>query len=95
MTTRVRLVLLAVAGAMLLPAIAAAQVYVSPYMRRDGTEVQGHYRSAPDSNPYNNYTYPGNTNPYTGRVAPGNPDTYLREHDNSIPRLDQRERRGW
>ena len=95
MTTRVRLVLLAVAGAMLLPAIAAAQVYVSPYMRRDGTEVQGHYRSAPDSNPYNNYTYPGNTNPYTGRVAPGNPDTYLREHDNSMPRLDQRERRGW
>jgi hypothetical protein len=69
-----------VVASVLLPALAAAQVYVSPYMRRDGTEVQGHYRSAPDSNPYNNYSYPGNTNPYTGRVAPGNPDTYLRDN---------------
>jgi hypothetical protein len=35
MTTRVRMVLLIVAVVMLLPAFAAAQVYVNPYVRRD------------------------------------------------------------
>lgn len=57
-------------------------VYVNGYYRKDGTYVQPHYRSAPDGNPYNNYSYPGNLNPYTGRVAPGSPDTYLRNNDN-------------
>jgi hypothetical protein len=96
MTTRVRMALLAGAAVMLLPTFAAAQVYVNPYVRRDGTQVEGHYRSAPDGNPYNNYSYPGNTNPYTGRVAPGDPDTYLREHDKgaSSLQLNRRERRG-
>jgi hypothetical protein len=51
--------------------------HVSNYTRPDGTYVPDHYRSAPDGNPYNNWSYPGNTNPYTGKVAPGNPDTYL------------------
>jgi hypothetical protein len=50
---------------------------VRGYYRRDGTYVQPHYRSNPDGNPYNNYSYPGNLNPYTGQVAPGNPNTYL------------------
>ena len=89
------MVTLAVATVMLLPAIVAAQVYVNPYVRRDGTQVEGHYRSAPDGNPSNNYSYPGNTNPYTGRVAPGSSDTYLRQQDGgSSLRLDGRERRG-
>jgi len=88
--------LLAGATVMLLPAFAAAQVYVNPYVRRDGTQVQGHYRSAPDGNPSNNYSYPGNTNPYTGRTAPGTADSYLRNDDNgSTMRLGpaRRERR--
>jgi hypothetical protein len=80
------MMLLAVAMVML-PALARADVYVRPHERRDGTEVQGHYRSAPDRNPSNNYSYPGNTNPYTGRVAPGNPDTYLR-NERPTMRLD-------
>jgi hypothetical protein len=46
--------------------------WVRPYYKSDGTYVPGHYRSNPDGNPYNNYSYPGNVNPYTGRVAPGN-----------------------
>jgi hypothetical protein len=50
---------------------------VRGYYRRDGTYVAPHYRSNPDGNPDNNYTYPGNVNPYTGRIAPGNPDRYL------------------
>jgi hypothetical protein len=52
-------------------------VYVRGYFRKDGTYVRPHYRSAPDGNPYNNWSFPGNVNPYTGKVAPGNPDTYL------------------
>lgn len=42
-------------------------VYVRPYVRSDGTYVQGHYRSAPDGNPWNNYSTRGNVNPYTGQ----------------------------
>lgn len=60
-------------------------VYVNGYQRRDGTYVQPHMRSAPDGNPYNNYSYPGNTNPYTGKVAPGNPNTYLRNYGSGSP----------
>jgi hypothetical protein len=56
---------------------AIAQVKVKGYYRKDGTYVQPHYRSSPDGNPYNNYSYPGNINPYTGKIATGNPSTYL------------------
>lgn len=59
-----------------------AQVKVSGYFRSNGTYVQPHYRSSPDGNPYNNYSYPGNYNPYTGNVAPGNPSTYLDNYYN-------------
>ena len=45
----------------------AADVWVNGYHRSDGTYVRGHYRSAPDSNPWNNYSTKGNTNPYTGK----------------------------
>lgn len=58
----------------------SADVYVNGYYRSNGTYVNGYYRSSPDSNPYNNYSYPGNYNPYTGVTAPGNPDTYLRNY---------------
>ena len=34
--------------------LAMAQVWVNPYTRKDGTHVEGHYRSNPDGNPYNN-----------------------------------------
>jgi hypothetical protein len=40
-----------------LTTVAAAQVHVNGYFRRDGTYVQPHYRSAPDGNPYNNWSY--------------------------------------
>ncbi len=57
-------------------------VSVKGYYRKDGTYVAPHMRSAPDGNPYNNWSYPGNTNPYTGKVAPGNPETYLENYYN-------------
>ena len=57
-----------------------AAVSVKGYYRSNGTYVQPHYRSNPDGNPYNNWSYPGNTNPYTGETAGGNPDTYLKNY---------------
>lgn len=57
-----------------------AATRVRGYYRKDGTYVQPHYRSNPDGNPYNNWSYPGNVNPYTGAVAPGNSGTYLKNY---------------
>lgn len=60
-----------------------AAVRVRGYYRSNGTYVAPHYRSDPDSSPYNNWSYPGNTNPYTGETATGNPSTYLKNYENS------------
>ena len=59
-----------------------ADVWVNGYTRKNGTYVQGYWRSSPDSDPTNNFSYPGNVNPYTGKVAPGNPETYLKNYPN-------------
>lgn len=45
----------------------AGDVHVDGYYRKDGTYVQPHYRSAPDSTPNNNWSTQGNRNPYTGQ----------------------------
>jgi len=60
--------------------IAFADVWVRGYYRKDGTYVSGHWRSNPDGNPYNNWSYPGNINPHTGKIATGNPSTYLKNY---------------
>ena len=65
--------------------VAQAQTRVDGYYRQNGTYVQPHMRSAPDSNPYNNWSYPGNTNPYTGQQATGRPETYLNNYYNPQP----------
>ena len=62
--------------------LAMAQVWVNPYTRKDGTQVQGHYGSNPDGNPYNNWSYPGNVNPHTGKQATGDPNRYLEQYQN-------------
>ncbi|WP_308497801.1 hypothetical protein [uncultured Anaerobiospirillum sp.] len=41
----------------------AKDVYVNGYTRSDGTQVRGHYRSAPDHSYDNNWSTEGNTNP--------------------------------
>ena len=72
----------------------AGRVRVRGYYRKDGTYVRPHYRTAPDGNPYNNYSFPGNYNPNTGRITPGNPQTYLDRYYNrssssySTPSID-------
>jgi hypothetical protein len=52
---------------------ATAQVYVHGYTTKNGTYVAPHYRSAPDGNPYNNWSTVGNVNPYTGQAGTRNP----------------------
>lgn len=44
-----------------------AQVYVKGYYKKDGTYVQPHYRSSPNSTKMDNYSTKGNINPYTGK----------------------------
>lgn len=75
----------ALAALALVSTIASAQTYQPGYFRSDGTYVQGHYRSAPDSNRYNNlnseHSIYGGTNPFTGKKGTQNdeyssPPTY-------------------
>jgi len=54
---------------------AFADEYVQGYYRKNGTYVEGHHRTAPDGNPFNNYSTQGNVNPYTGQ--PGTVNPYL------------------
>ena len=64
---------------------ANARVRVEGYYRKDGTYVRPHYRSNPDGNPYNNWSFPGNYNPNTRRMSPGNPSTYLKNYCEKSP----------
>lgn len=62
------------AAGMLLGMRAQAQdTWVDGYTRSNGTYVQGHYRSRPDGNAFNNYSSQGNVNPYTGQSGTVNP----------------------
>lgn len=45
---------------------ATADEYVNGYVRKDGTYVQGYYRTEPNSQRWDNYSSSGNSNPYTG-----------------------------
>ena len=60
---------------MLIASIASAQsVYVKPYVKSDGTFVEGGYRSAPNGTTHDNYSSKGNFNPYTGKTVSVEPD---------------------
>ena len=65
--------------------LALAQVRVEGHYRSNGTYVQPYYRTAPDSNPSNNYGYPGNYNPNTERITGGDPNRYLERYYDSHP----------
>ena len=62
-------IIISIVFALTLVNTVAADVWVDGYFRSDGTYVQGHYRSSPDSSVTNNWSYSGNTNPYTGEVG--------------------------
>jgi hypothetical protein len=44
-----------------------APVWVNSYRREDGTNIPGHWRSAADGDPSNNWSNKPNVNPYTGK----------------------------
>lgn len=48
---------------------AFADNYVTPYTQLDGTNVQGHYRTDPNSTRNDNYSTRENVNPYTGEIG--------------------------
>ena len=60
---------MALIGLLLVTSISAAfagDVYVDGYWRKNGSYVQPHYRSAPDSSYNNNWSVSPNVNPHTG-----------------------------
>ena len=59
-----------------------SDVDVKGYYRQNGTYVQPYSRTRPDSNPYNNYGFPGNYNPNTGEYSTGSVESYLRNYYN-------------
>lgn len=64
--------------------VTAADVYVSGYYKKDGTYVQPHYRSDPDSSTNNNWSTRGNVNPHTGKsgTVDSNRNSYGRANSN-------------
>jgi hypothetical protein len=49
-------------------------VGVRPHIRRDGTYVQPHYRTAPNSTQRDNFSRKPNVNPYTGKPGTREPE---------------------
>lgn len=60
----------------------AGDVYVNGYYRKDGSYVQPHYRTSPDSTKNNNYSTIGNKNPYTGEYGTKPRDNYNNNKNN-------------
>jgi hypothetical protein len=52
---------------------AFADEYVHGYTRSNGTYVQPHYRSSPNSSNNDNWIVKGNTNPHTGQEGTQSP----------------------
>lgn len=57
----------------LLSMSAFAQTKVRPYTKKNGTHVEGHQRTRPNSTEKDNYSSKGNVNPYTGKKGTKTP----------------------
>lgn len=68
-------IFLACLAALFLFSSIAYAAYVNGYTRRDGTYVQGHYRSDPDSSKANNY------GPNNSSYESSNPSARDNDHD--------------
>lgn len=51
----------------------ARTIRVKPYSTKNGTYVQGHYKTSSDNTKLNNWSSKGNINPYTGKRGYTNP----------------------
>lgn len=69
----IRLIFTCFLGLMFSAFSVSAQVRVKGYVRKDGTYVAPHYRSAPNSSKSDNYSTKGNYNPYTGKKGTADP----------------------
>lgn len=56
-----------------------SDVWVNGYTRANGTYVEGHYRTTPNSTVNDNFSTAGNRNPYTGEWG-----TKPREYNNQV-----------
>jgi len=73
-----------VAACALFAGAVSAQTYVKPHIRKDGTFVEGHVRSAPNNTRADNYGSQGNSNPWTGQQ--GRIDPYAQPNPYQAPR---------
>lgn len=62
-----------IAACAMLASAASAQVYVRPHTTQNGTYVEGHIRSSPNSTKVDNYSSQGNSNPFTGQQGTADP----------------------
>jgi hypothetical protein len=60
-------------GSLAISVAAQSSHYVRPHVTRDGTYVQGHQQTNPDSTRLNNWSTQGNVNPYTGQLGTVDP----------------------
>lgn len=81
-------------GLFAISGLTLADQYVSPYVRKDGTYVEGHWRSPPNSTTLDNYSTKGNTNPYTGERGYQEPFAPRHPSINTLPDAP-RPRRGF
>ena len=59
-------IILSIIAILILITSSFADTYVRGYYKSNGTYVQPHYRSSPNSTTSDNWSTYGNTNPYTG-----------------------------
>lgn len=65
-------------------------IFINGYFKKNGTYVQPHFKTAPNSSMFDNYSTKGNYNPYTGK--PGWIDPYEKLSSTylfSIPKIDR------
>jgi hypothetical protein len=60
--------------ALIFATAALADTHVKGYYKKNGTYVEPHYRSSPNSTINDNYSTKGNVNPYTGKEGTRNPN---------------------
>lgn len=53
--------------------VSAGDKYVAPYVKKDGTVVQGHMKTDANKTKTDNYSSKPNVNPYTGKKGTKDP----------------------
>jgi hypothetical protein len=75
MKTMIRTLAFAAMGSVLVFGSTLADTSVKGYYKKDGTYVQPHKRSDPNSSKNDNWSTKGNQNPYTGKKGTKDPNS--------------------